>query len=76
MSRPGAPPDAVFCFDDIEDGALATPSSSTVRPDLAAIATTAVDLLDRRLGGDDGAPREVVVGHRFVARESSVGIAG
>lgn len=65
---------AVIGFDDIEDGAYATPSLSSVRPDLAAIAGHAVDLLDRRLAGrGDVEPRELVVGHRLVARESTLG---
>ncbi len=67
---------AVIGFDDIEDGAYSTPTLSTVQPDVTAIATHAVALLDRRLGGDGGPPQEVVVGHRLLARESSLGRAG
>lgn len=64
---------AVVGFDDIQDGAYASPSLTTVRPDVGAIASHAMALLDRRLGGDDIPPCEVVVGHRLVTRESSVG---
>ncbi len=67
---------AVIGFDDIEDGRFSTPTLSTIAPDLGRIAELAVDLLAERLG--DGAaattaPREVRVGHRLVARESTLG---
>jgi DNA-binding LacI/PurR family transcriptional regulator len=76
---------AVIGFDDIEDGRFSTPTLSTVSPDTGRIAQLAVDLLAERLGepvpnqpaaGDGGGgvpPREVRVGHRLVARESTLG---
>lgn len=65
---------AVIGFDDIEDGRFATPSLSTVAPDKAAIARSAVELLIGRIETDPDAPcREVPVGHRLVARESTLG---
>ncbi len=52
----------------------ACPSLTTVRPDLAGIADTALDLLAGRAAGTEtGPPREVVVGHRLVVRESTAG---
>jgi DNA-binding LacI/PurR family transcriptional regulator len=78
---------AVIGFDDIEDGRFSTPTLSTVSPDTGRIAQLAVDLLAERLGepvpnqpaegggsvGGAPPPREVRVGHRLVARESTLG---
>ena len=65
---------AVAGFDDIEDGAYSVPSLTTVRPDLAGLADAALDLLAGRASGTEtGPPREVVVGHRLVVRESTAG---
>ncbi|GAA0542735.1 LacI family DNA-binding transcriptional regulator [Paractinoplanes ferrugineus] len=67
---------AVIGFDGIEEGAYSTPSLSTIAPDTARIAQLAVDLLAERLGGGPSAakpPREICVGHRLVARESTLG---
>jgi DNA-binding LacI/PurR family transcriptional regulator len=59
-------------FDDIEDGRYSIPSLSTVSPDKAQIARTAVELLVARLGSNAGSPAtEVVARHRLVIRESS-----
>jgi DNA-binding LacI/PurR family transcriptional regulator len=65
---------AVIGFDDIEDGRFATPSLSTVAPDKAGIARSAVELLIGRIETDPDAPsREVPAGHRLIARESTLG---
>jgi DNA-binding LacI/PurR family transcriptional regulator len=72
---------AVVGFDDIEDGRFSTPTLSTISPDTGRIAQLAVDLLAERLGepgpGAEGGgpppPRELRVGHRLVARESTLG---
>jgi DNA-binding LacI/PurR family transcriptional regulator len=64
---------AVVGFDDIEDGRFSTPTLSTVSPHTEQIAELAVELLAERLGEDAGPPREVKVGHRLVARESTRG---
>ncbi|HVX46801.1 MAG TPA: LacI family DNA-binding transcriptional regulator [Mycobacteriales bacterium] len=65
---------AVVGFDDIEDGRFSTPTLTTISPDKDQIARTAVDLLASRIGGQDSArPREIVAGHRLIARESTVG---
>lgn len=63
---------AVVGFDDIEDGRYSVPSLSTVAPDKAQIARSAVEFLVSRLGGNADSPaREVVARHRLVIRESS-----
>ncbi|MFF9158851.1 LacI family DNA-binding transcriptional regulator [Streptomyces longwoodensis] len=64
----------VVGFDDIEAGRFSVPSLTTVAPDKAAIADSAVSLLlDRieRHGTED--PTDHVVEHRLVVRESSGG---
>lgn len=63
---------AIVGFDDIDDGRYSIPSLSTVSPDKAQIARTAVEFLVSRLGGNAGSPaREVVARHQLVVRESS-----
>jgi DNA-binding LacI/PurR family transcriptional regulator len=65
---------AVVGFDDIEDGRFSTPTLTTIAPDKDQIARTAVDLLASRIGGkNSGQPREIVAGHRLIARESTGG---
>jgi DNA-binding LacI/PurR family transcriptional regulator len=67
---------AVVGFDDIEEGAYATPSLTTVAPDKAAIADRAVTLIRERLDADTpSAPRSVVVPHQIRVRESTIGPA-
>ncbi|MEV1011441.1 LacI family DNA-binding transcriptional regulator [Streptomyces sp. NPDC049881] len=64
---------AAIGFDDVEAGRFSVPSLTTVAPDKAAVARTAVELLVRRIEGgsrDDG-PRNVVVPHRLLVRESA-----
>lgn len=65
---------AVVGFDDIEDGRFSTPTLTTVRPDKPRIAELAVSfLLSRMADGLAGPPREVLVGHELVPRESTLG---
>jgi DNA-binding LacI/PurR family transcriptional regulator len=65
---------AVVGFDDIEDGRFSTPTLTTVRPDKPRIAELAVSfLLSRMADGLAGPPREVLVGHELVVRESTLG---
>jgi DNA-binding LacI/PurR family transcriptional regulator len=60
----------VVGFDNIEEGRFLVPSLSTVDPDHTAMAGRAVDLLVRRINGDDG--HEEFVSHFTLAvRESS-----
>ncbi|MEJ7647567.1 MAG: LacI family DNA-binding transcriptional regulator [Nakamurella sp.] len=64
---------AVVGFDDIEDGAFATPSLTTVSPRRDEVAETAVGLLVDRLaeGSDRTAPRHVEIGYTMVLRDST-----
>lgn len=78
LSRGVRVPDdiALFGFDDIEDGRFSTPSLSTIAPDRAGIAQTAVDLLAGFLAGPapDRRPQEVCASHTLIARESTLGV--
>jgi DNA-binding LacI/PurR family transcriptional regulator len=64
---------AIAGFDDIEDGRYATPSLTTVAPDKAAIAESALDCLADRLarGGEPGPARTIVAAHRLEIRAST-----
>ncbi len=68
----------VMGFDDIEECRFSSPRLSSVRPDLPALAETALDLLASSLR--DGPPepdsREHLVPHELRVRESTVGRAG
>lgn len=64
---------AVMGVDDIEDGAYYVPSLSTVAPNKERIATEAVRMLEARLRGEDDEPQELLVDHRLVLRESTMG---
>jgi len=66
---------AVIGFDNIDEGRFSTPTLSTIDPDTERIAEIAVDMLAERLVDhrSGGAPREIRVEHRLVARESTVG---
>jgi DNA-binding LacI/PurR family transcriptional regulator len=64
---------AVAGFDDIEDGRFSNPTLTTVAPDTARLAETAVDLLAERLRRAGGPPRELRVGYRLITRESTLG---
>ncbi|MFE7748019.1 substrate-binding domain-containing protein, partial [Streptomyces sp. NPDC057428] len=60
---------AVIGFDDVEGGRFSVPTLSTVAPDKAAVARTAVQLLQRRI---DAAP----AGHRRAGVERGGGDSG
>jgi DNA-binding LacI/PurR family transcriptional regulator len=64
---------AVVGFDDIDDGRYNVPSLTTISPDKAGIARSALRLLLDRLGAVDSPPREVTVSHELRVRESSGG---
>lgn len=63
----------VIGFDNIEEAAFNVPSLSTVDPDHALMAKTAVDLLVRRISeaGNRSAPVEFVSSYRVIEREST-----
>ena len=66
---------AVIGLDDVDDARFAVPGLSTVAPDKAFIASTAVAMLAERLedGGQDLAPRDVRAPFELVVRESTEG---
>jgi DNA-binding LacI/PurR family transcriptional regulator len=61
---------AVVGFDDLEEGRFFIPSLSSIAPDKALIARTAVELI---LGQRDHARGDVVLPFSFAARQSTVG---
>ena len=64
---------AVVGWDDIAVAAYATPSLTTVRPDKAAIARTAVDRLLALVAGDGLGQESVACGWDLVVRDTSGG---
>lgn len=63
---------AVIGIDDVEDGRYSFPSLSTIAPDKAQIAATAVQMLiDRMRNGTDQGPRDVSADFRLCVREST-----
>jgi DNA-binding LacI/PurR family transcriptional regulator len=64
---------AVVGFDDIDDGRYNVPSLTTISPDKAGIARSALRLLIDRIEAVDSPPREVTVSHELRVRESSGG---
>ncbi|MCU1425034.1 MAG: LacI family transcriptional regulator, partial [Microbacteriaceae bacterium] len=62
---------AVIGWDDITMASFTNPSLSSIAPDMALIATTALDLLEERIAGYTGAGRHVVTRYGLVARESA-----
>ncbi|MDT0343543.1 LacI family DNA-binding transcriptional regulator [Streptomyces litchfieldiae] len=71
---------AVVGFDDVEGGRFSVPTLTTIAPDTGAVAREAMGLLLTRIAesGDADAepPRERVVPHRLVIRESTGGRSG
>jgi len=61
---------AVVGWDDIAEAAYYTPSLTTVRPDKAAIARTAVDRLLALVAGGQVTEAQVTCGYELVVRES------
>ena len=65
---------AIVGFDDIEDGRYSTPTLTTVAPDKAQLARSAVGQVLARVQGDqDATPREIVTPYRLDVRESTAG---
>jgi DNA-binding LacI/PurR family transcriptional regulator len=65
----------IIGFDDIEECRFSNPRLSSVRPDMGALAETALDLVASSLrdGPPDPDAIEHLVSHRVVARESTTG---
>lgn len=62
----------VIGYDDIDEAEFSVPSLSTVSPDHDEVASRAVGLLLRRIGGDDAwVPQDYVSTFRVVEREST-----
>ena len=66
----------VVGWDDVEEAAYSTPSLSSVRPDKAAIADTAVEQLLSQIAGVPADRFEILCGYQLVVRESSTGRSG
>ena len=64
---------AVVGFDDVDASRFAVPSLTSVAPDKAAIAKSALEMLVERVDGSQVGPRDVHVPYELVARESSAG---
>ncbi|MFF4472667.1 LacI family DNA-binding transcriptional regulator [Streptomyces sp. NPDC001599] len=64
---------AVVGVDGIQEGRYSSPSLTTVAPDKAAIARTAVSTLLGVIDGSAPAPTEAKAPHRLVVRESTAG---
>ena len=62
---------AVTGWDDIAMASFTHPTLTTIAADTTALADTALDLLQERIGGFEGLGRHLVVPHRLVIRESA-----
>jgi DNA-binding LacI/PurR family transcriptional regulator len=58
-------------FDDLEVGKYLSPGLTTIDPNHAEVARSAVRLLERRMAGADDPPEHVVVPVRLVVRGST-----
>lgn len=61
----------VVGFDDIDETKYSIPTISSIRPDKAQTALSALTLLLERVDGSQVAPRDVTIGYELVVRESS-----
>ncbi|KAA2255950.1 LacI family transcriptional regulator [Solihabitans fulvus] len=67
---------AIVGFDNTEESAYSLPALTTIAPDKAAIARTAVDLVRRRIESTDQlAPQDIQTPFSLEVRESTVGRA-
>jgi DNA-binding LacI/PurR family transcriptional regulator len=62
---------ALTGWDDITMTSFTHPTLTTIRPDTEALARTALDLLEERIGGYDGLGRHRLVPHALILRESA-----
>ncbi len=65
---------AIVGFDDIAETRYSNPTITTISPDLTGLARAALELLARRIGGDDGPAEKIRVDWRLVARETTLGV--
>ncbi|TDW98187.1 LacI family DNA-binding transcriptional regulator [Kribbella sp. VKM Ac-2566] len=65
---------AVAGFDNIDEASYSTPSLTTVDPGRTEIAKKAVDLLVRRMAGDDSDHEEIAARYELHTRESTLGL--
>lgn len=66
---------AVVGFDDIEDARWSTPTLTTIAPDKAALAASALAMLEERIAGSNAGPRDVPARFELMVRESTAGAA-
>ena len=64
---------SVVGFDDVEESRFSIPSLTSVAPDKQLIARRALELLNERIAGADGPPRDVRIPYQLSLRESSGG---
>ena len=64
---------AVAGFDNVDEARFSSPTLTTVDPNRVQIARTAVDLLVRRMTGDDSEHQEIVAPYELFTRESTLG---
>jgi DNA-binding LacI/PurR family transcriptional regulator len=62
---------AVTGWDDISLASFTQPSLTTVKPDLHALSSTALDLLEERIAGFEGLGRHKLIDWSLVVRESA-----
>ncbi|XGX78772.1 HTH-type transcriptional repressor CytR [Terrabacter sp. BE26] len=65
---------AIVGFDDIAETRYSNPTVTTISPDLTGLARAALELLSRRIGGDDAPAEDVEVGWTLEARETTLGV--
>lgn len=59
-------------FDDIEEVSFSNPALTSIRPDKAAIAQSALELLHDRINGIADQPRRTIIaGHKLILRNST-----
>jgi DNA-binding LacI/PurR family transcriptional regulator len=64
---------AVAGFDNIDESGYSSPTLTTVDAGRVQIARTAVELLVRRMAGDDSTPEEIVAPYALHIRQSTAG---
>jgi LacI family transcriptional regulator, repressor for deo operon, udp, cdd, tsx, nupC, and nupG len=62
---------AVAGFDDIDEAQYSSPPLTSLHPDTDAIAAEALRMVGERIAHNDRAPRNMIVNHALIVRESS-----